>query len=112
MVTTRIKRAGSQRLVNQSLVDQTPMVLHQDVSKKLDYLLHVLTDLSMHRFSDDHTTMDMQETISQKMDALLRVLTDLTTWVSVCEVRPDHGEASVRASPPTSPPRRGRPGIR
>ena len=61
--------------MNQSSDDQTPVDIHQDVSKKLEYLLHVLTDLSTHRFSDDHTTMH-------------------------------HGEASVRASTPTFPPRR------
>ena len=40
------------------------------------------------------------------MDALLCVLTDVTTQVSLSKVRPDQGEASVGASPPTSPPRR------
>ena len=105
MATTRIKKAGSQRRMNQSSDDQKPVILHQDVSKKLEYLLHVLTGLSTHQFSDDHTTMDMQQTISPKIDALLRVLTDFNTRVSVCKVRPDQGEASVRASTPTSPPR-------
>ena len=45
MALTRNKRAGSTQ--NQSSDDQTPVDIHQDVSKRLDYLLHVLTDLSM-----------------------------------------------------------------
>ena len=56
-------------------------------------------------FSDDQTAVDMQ-TISKKNDALLRVVTDLTMRVSVFKERQDQGEASVRASPPTFPPRR------
>ena len=42
----------------------------------------------------------------KKMDALLCVVMDLTMRVSVFEVGLDQGEASVRASPPISPPKR------
>ena len=73
----RNKRADSQRLANpqnQSSDDQTPVDIHHHVSKKLDPLLHVVTDLS--------------------------------TWVAAFEGRQDQGQASVMASPPTSPPRR------
>ena len=47
---TRNKRAASQRLANpqnKSSDNQTHIDIHQDISKKLDHLLHVLTDLSM-----------------------------------------------------------------
>ena len=56
--------------------------------------------------SDEQSHVDIQQDFSQKLDALLHVVTDLSMRVAAYEGQQYHGEASVTASPPTSPPRR------
>ena len=58
------------------------------------------------QFSDEQTPMDIHQDVSQKLDPLLHGVTDLSMWVAAFKGRHGQGEASVMASPPTSPHRR------